>query len=352
MMLKGIAICMMMLHHCFLKGRFEEFGISLWPFSHAQMLDLAALCKICVSMFCFISGYGLFLSYKRNAAGRGKRPAGWIAIHWLSSFHEYFFVVVLAWILTFVADGRPKVVYMKDGLAGGIANAVCDLLGVSSMMGTKTINGTWWYMSAALVFIILTPFVCELALRMDAFSLLLLALIVPRLVLGGYPGSTSVWSFLPAYMCGAAFAAYDPVLKKLKNRIKRSRKRRAAAILILGVLLVLCSLAYLALPTKLYWDLKWGLFPVLFICFCLAVIRPGSPAYRIFGFLGVYSPLIFMIHSFYRHYYLNGFIYGFPHFTLVILVLLGLSLATAVLVRLLIRLTRYDRLIRVLKQKL
>ena len=59
---KGVAILIMMWHHCFLAGRFENFNILTWPLSYGHFTTIASFFKICVSLFAFVSGYGLNLS--------------------------------------------------------------------------------------------------------------------------------------------------------------------------------------------------------------------------------------------------------------------------------------------------
>ena len=50
--LKGIAIMMMMLHHNFrAHSLFDKYTISFYPFNEQQVVNLAASCKICVSLF-------------------------------------------------------------------------------------------------------------------------------------------------------------------------------------------------------------------------------------------------------------------------------------------------------------
>ena len=58
--LKGIAIVMMVLHHCFRVAKlYEGYEVSFFPFGEQQIVNVAFACKICVSVFAFISGYGL-----------------------------------------------------------------------------------------------------------------------------------------------------------------------------------------------------------------------------------------------------------------------------------------------------
>lgn len=78
--MKGIAIVMMLFHHQYLsRKRFEGFTVSFAPFADDTMIYMCSVFKICVPIYAFISGYGLYLSYrkKRSAPVRWTgRPAG------------------------------------------------------------------------------------------------------------------------------------------------------------------------------------------------------------------------------------------------------------------------------------
>ena len=61
--LKGLAIIIMMYHHCFAAvSRFEKYQIDFSPFTQDTMVPILYYGKICVSIFAFITGYGLFMS--------------------------------------------------------------------------------------------------------------------------------------------------------------------------------------------------------------------------------------------------------------------------------------------------
>ena len=47
--IKGAAILLMMWHHLFLVGRFDNYTINFWPFQEWQITHFAAYAKICVS---------------------------------------------------------------------------------------------------------------------------------------------------------------------------------------------------------------------------------------------------------------------------------------------------------------
>ena len=60
MALKGVAILMMMFHHCFCTlDRFKEHTVSFFPLNQTLVVDISAMFKICVSIFVFITGIGI-----------------------------------------------------------------------------------------------------------------------------------------------------------------------------------------------------------------------------------------------------------------------------------------------------
>lgn len=67
--IKGIAIAMMLFHHLFRNGlgAHEQYDIVYFPFPETNIRNIATMFKICVALFTFISGYGLYLNYKKTA---------------------------------------------------------------------------------------------------------------------------------------------------------------------------------------------------------------------------------------------------------------------------------------------
>lgn len=65
--MKGIAIVIMLFHHMYLsQDRFEGLNVVFTPFSADRIMYLCRTFKICVPIYAFISGYGLYLSYRKN----------------------------------------------------------------------------------------------------------------------------------------------------------------------------------------------------------------------------------------------------------------------------------------------
>ena len=62
---------MLLFHHLYCStGRFDGYAVSFFPFSEESIVELALLFKNCVSIFAFISGYGLLKSIAAVPPGR------------------------------------------------------------------------------------------------------------------------------------------------------------------------------------------------------------------------------------------------------------------------------------------
>ena len=336
--LKGIAILIMLFHHLFLKGRFDGYSIAFAPFSEKQITDIANYCKVCVSLYAFVSGYGLYLSYSGNRLSDKK----WIACRYIKTFSGFWIVVVLSWIVCQIIDGRTALIYIEKNRGGsGVVNMFLDFLGLACLCGTKSICGTWWYMSAAFLFILMTPLVAR---RGNSISLACIAVFVfIRVIAGGkmseyyntYLGGSTPFSYLMPFLIGALFAK-----KNLINRLINA-PHRWLRFLIELILLMGTYILYLKISTSYFFDIKWGLLPLPLILFCVEYVIPRRSLRPILVFLGKHSMNIFLTHTFIRGTYLQDTIYSFHHFLISFLVLLFISLALSLLIEWIKKTLRY-----------
>ena len=345
-LVKGAALLMMLWHHNFLEGRFEKYDLNLWPLAEYQVTDLASFFKICVSLFAFISGYGLYLSYKKSAE-RKVRNGDWVLSRYCSTMGGYWFVVVLSWIVCALVDGRPARIYDFDiSLFRGIWNAALDFLGLSNFFGSPILNGTWWYMSAATVFILLTPVLFWAMERFGSLTVMGIVFVLPRLC-GGYPGGNGWLSFLMAFYMGMVFskdALFDRWTGYWEEKCTTLPRR---ALKLLGSMAALALLYKLfgRISSTMYWDIKWGLIPVAVILFIRDYLSRIPVVSRVLMFIGDHSMNIFLTHTFIRHYYCAGFTYSWDNIPMILLVLLVISIAMSYAIEGLKKLTRYEQLL-------
>lgn len=345
LIVKGTAILMMMWHHCFLKGRFENYPVTFWPLAESQVINIASFCKTCVSLFAFVSGYGLYLSYQKKKAG-GKDTSRWQMIRIVKTLSNYWIVVVLAWIVCTWMDGRPYQVYgFEKSLFTGLWNMGIDFFGLSSLASAPKLGEDWWYISAALAFILLLPLIDLAFDKVSCLCTISAILIFPRMC-NGYPGSVHFLSFLPIFCFGMIFAKYDLFAKWSKKWIKEDIPWRT--VLGLALLLAFWLTAYKLyyhLPTKSWWDVKYNVIPLVTILLCYTLTRFVPLLGNVLAFFGTHATNIWLIHAFIRHTYCESFIYGMGHFTLIMATLFLISLCLSIFIEAIKKAVHYSTFI-------
>lgn len=357
--LKGLAIFMLMCIHCFGSARrFGGFEISFWPLSQELYVDLAYYCKICVSIFAFISGYGLYLSAKNKVEGVTEANK-WTVSRVLKTLSGFWYWYIICFVVIFIYNGKPERVYFDDGVVRGIIYMLIDFLGLAELFGTPVLNGSWWYMSAAVVYIVLMPLVVRWTKKFGWFSLFVVIIIIPRLLFNSkFFGASNIFTFFLPVCLGALFAEFK-IFEKIENiSIVGNKKRNEALLLLLGLVTVFVSICiWISVSHRVLWEYHFGIAPVIVITFFNRfIIREGKllrkTVNRVFLFLGKYSMDIYFFHGFLRTYILKEFLYSMKYPIFTILSLLVISLGIAVVFGFIKKLIRFDKLIALLEKKI
>ncbi|MCR5553999.1 MAG: acyltransferase, partial [Bacteroidales bacterium] len=349
---KGLAIILMLIHHCFLnKARYKGQLVIFTPFSEIAVNEFAYAMKICVAIFTFLSAYGIYLSYQKkintcNEEVNLKNIYILVFKRLISLLTGYWFVflTVQLYSLIVVRDGRYLRVYGSG--TKGVLFFLIDFLGLAELFNTPTFLATFWYMSLAILIVLLMPFLVMCYKKIGA--ILLIAFSVLFAVL--FPvNSKHTMAYLPWYLTclclGMVSASRNWLVsfKKLSgesNCLKRASK--AAIELIIIALFLYCRQTTrntLLLPI---WD---SLLPFLIVVFMFEYINNIPVVGSSLQFLGVHSMNIFLIHNFIRVIWYFKFTYSFRYAPLIVIVLLGVSLAVSFVLENLKRLLRYDRAI-------
>ena len=334
--LKGIAIVMMLFHHCFqMASRYDGWTILFSPLREQQVINLAVGCKICVAIFAFISGYGLFLGIKN------KRDIStiWCIKRYIKTMSGYWFLWITAAVITQITDKRMTRSFFYDGPYRGFIYVLLDFFGVKQLFGTPQLLSFSWYMSAAVVFILITPLVYkardELWLVL-AGSILLLRSLHPGK--SGFTGNEAVYTYLSPYLLGAIFARYS-----LFDRWQRIGAGhiwvRVYRIAVESWLVVVCYKLYQNIPREYFWEFHYGIYPIIFILLCMEFISIVAVLRRRLCFLGKHSMNIWLLHGFFRPYTYAG-----KHFVVVVILLICVSLTLSIVVERLKKLVKYDKL--------
>lgn len=350
--IKGIGILIMLFHHLYCDTeRFEGFAIDFSPFGQDLVVSVSLFCKICVSLFAFITGYGLLKSVSKIDFNR-KNVFTWSTDRVIKTMSGFWFIYILAFIVCMIINGRPLEVYFSGSKLRGVLYVVLDFLGLANLFDTPTLNGTWWYMSAALIFIILVPIVYMVTRKIGYLPVIVVIAALPRLLKVGYPGGVNAYSFILVMVFGMMFSEYN-VFERISNILPKNKALNyIVPFLVFGAMSALCYLLFRVYPQHEGWEFNFAVVPVIIICFVrYCVIRiPGVK--QALCFFGRHSMTIFLTHTFIRYTYLNEFTYSFGSFILIYIVLVADSLALALVIDLVKRLIRFDRLTKAVINKI
>lgn len=349
MALKGIAIMMLLLHHTFsIKSHYEGYIVSFYPLAETQVHNIGMACKICVSIFAFITGYGLFLSFGKHEGKISK----WCARRYVRTFSGYWFVWILTAIVCQLIDGNTLHFFLRDGGYNGFIYSLLDFLGTSMLFMQPRLMGSTWYMSTVIIFILLIPLIYRW--KDELWFFLAMHVVFLRVVLS-YDGSlvntgyTTIFSFITPFLLGCLFAKYGWIDQWIKIGsgsllIKIYKLLAESWLLIFGYKL------YQNTPWNTFWDYHFGLFPVLVIIFCIEFITAIPGLRLVLYFLGRHSMNIFLVHSTLKKY-LRDFIFSRGHFMICMMTLLLLSILVSLLIEELKKAVQYKKLVSWLEKK-
>ena len=358
MQMKGIAIIILLFHHCFLNAQrwatvpYEKlattkgwgyYPISFAPFSSHTIQYLASFSKICVAMFVFMTGYGMWVSYESQK--KKTTMSNYIKKRMVTLMTGFLIIFVVTEILA-IPTGRFIEVYGPDFRS--VVYMIIDALGLAKLLGTPLFCLTWWYMSLAIVLIMIFPFVHSIMEKYQ-WVVVVASIIVPRAC--GFGQSTDLFRYLLAYTLGMYFAQHD-----LLARIKEKFMEQNVAGKLLSLIVSLIGLAVIIKCRQNAWigwkylDFWDGFAAMYMIVISYIYILNGKWIVKGLGFLGKHSMNIFLIHSFYRDVFFHEFTYSFYYAWLDYIVLMAISLVTSIVLEWFKKLIRYEKFIEWVKR--
>lgn len=353
MQMKGIAIIILLFHHCFLNAQrwatvpYEKlattkgwgyYPISFAPFSSHTIQYLASFSKICVAMFVFMTGYGMWVSYESQK--KKTTMSNYIKKRMVTLMTGFLIIFVVTEILA-IPTGRFIEVYGHDFRS--VVYMIIDALGLAKLLGTPLFCLTWWYMSLAIVLIMIFPFVHSIMEKYQ-WVVVVASIIVPRAC--GFGQSTDLFRYLLAYTLGMYFAQHD-----LLARIKEKFMEQNVAGKLLSLIVSLIGLAVIIKCRQNAWigwkylDFWDGFAAMYMIVISYIYILNGKWIVKGLGFLGKHSMNIFLIHSFYRDVFFHEFTYSFYYAWVDYIVLMAISLVTSIVLEWFKKLIRYEKFI-------
>ena len=350
--LKGIAILMMYVHHFYLSPeRWAGYTVDFFPLTESMTVYLAEFLKTCVCVFVFITGYGMTQSLKQKHPNLRPSSTDMLSYtrHRLVSLLSNFIFVYLLVILVSFPTGRFFEIYGRSG--SSILYVLVDMFGLAKLFKTPSYVGTWWYMSLAIVLVVLFPLFVKLY-REYRWAFLFAVMLLPRF-LNLRVVNTNLLHYTLAMALGM-YCAESDLFSRWKN-FEETRLRKIPKILLfLFQLLLLAALVVFRQSDAGQGLLEVfdGIIPVYIAYFgrlYLFRLRGLSPVLR---FLGKHSMNMFLTHTLIRTTFFQDFSYSFGNAWLNVLVLLVITVLLSMVIEALKKLVHFSDFVHFLTAKI
>ena len=312
--IKGVAICLMLWHHL--------FPNALYSGESSVVVFMAAVGKVCVSLFLLMSGYGLACQYSKVIAGaKNLKDRFGVTIKFISKryvkFYTGYWIIFLIFVL--LGSGCLGVPlgsrYETDDV---LFPLVVDFFG---FMGYHSYNITWWFNRAILLLYIAFPILFLIIRKIPYISLVLAfgIMLVPIPV--AFINEMTIWMF--PFFIGMFWAMKIPQGYIIANKRKY--------FLLLPIVLILCCVLVYFRQNRIVPYFTGiavdGLLALVISMLVIMLIRNLPVVNVVFSFLGKHSANVYMVHTFLFKYWFPQFIYAPKYAILIFLLLLSCSLA-------------------------
>ncbi len=332
---KGIAVLLLLMYHLFENEVLvTSMDVIYEPFSLNGFLTFTGFGNICVSIFVFLTGYGisagLFAQDGMPPMKTAYTQAAKRFLILMANFAVLFFSVNLLWWNKF--DYASLYGVNKQGFLYFLTDAT----GLSMFFDTPTLNLTWWYMEVAYILIFLVPVLAWLVKKLG--NLAMLAAFFAPFVVTLQP---DVERYLFVAVMGVC-AAHGHWLDRLMSLKLHPAVQWMAGIA--GVILcVMIRQNYVVYETYVW--LADG--PIaMFLIYVSAVLVNSVPVVgTVIRFIGKHSMNIYLVHTFFYMALWRDYIYRFRYAGVTFLLLLAVCLAYSVVLELLKRVVGMRKLL-------
>ena len=328
--LYGLAILLMIYHHLFvMPERLNNNYISILDFKNFDLeLKIAIFCKMCVAIYAFISGYGLYVSSTRidgNGIKRIKKVYVYIFKHLINFYKKYWLVFAI-----FIPMGFILNVYTFN-----IREFILSIMGKGVIY-----NVEWWYVIKYVKMLIVFPII-EFLLKKSSEPkdnlikgiILFFALVYyfifsnKDLNIIGYIMSNI---YMVIFFVGILIARYK-IFQTIYDICCKFKKKTIVLISLLSIFgVVLIRMYYAKEPTWASGDMF--LTPILIFSFIVLLreLNLKRVSY-VLKFIGKYSIYMWLTHTFFAYYYFQDLVLLPRVSILIYLWLIIISLITSII---------------------
>ena len=323
--IKGIAICAMLFHHLF----YETVAYGNWT------QQIAIVCKVCVSMFLFVSGYGMTVQYSKldchRVRNRITSTLKFLLRRLIKFYLNYWTIFIIIVPLGVFAFGRTlSIAYGTDNSIW--SSLIKDILGIQ---GAESYIVTWWFNALIISLYLLFPLLHWLMKRKSiAIGFIVLLFLWPRNYIVNnffyifYLWNSNLAIYALIFTLGIFIAQHIKSINIFLNKIK-------IQLVFTFSLLVSISLCFARqLFVEEYADqITLDAFITTFVVLSIVVFcRMARLKISPLAVLGKHSMNIYLIHTFILMIFFPKFIFECKFSPIIFIALLGESFAISVII--------------------
>lgn len=154
---KGVAIAMMLCLHLFNRDYHRLFVPNLFVGKQPLSYYISLFCDCCVWIYCFCSGYGLYIT-------RQNKPATFVQTNRLRLFKLYinYWVVLLLFVVVL-----GTILGKSANYPGNWLTFIYNFTSLDS-----SYNGAWWFLSCYALLVVLAPIIFRLIEKVNNYFVL------------------------------------------------------------------------------------------------------------------------------------------------------------------------------------
>lgn len=319
--LKFIAVVLMIILHTFaFPERIEGVNfISIWNIGERAIeYKLSKFGEICIGMFIFLSGYGLYIQYGENI------KVQYIFQRLLKLYMNYWVVIAI-----FIPIGQYMGKYKIE-----MKSFLLTITGIK-----PSYNGEWWFITLYIMLLIVYPLLVKILEKYNiilvggvSFVINVIGFVITKLVY--IIGSTGILTHLVSILLGGQFlfvmgmmVAKYRLFDALKNRLDINRKYYILIAIILSfIILFMIHIPIIGEISKLI------LIPVF-----IFVVGNLLSEKTWLNILGKHSTNIWLVHSFFCYYLFQELAFLPKYSILIIIWIYILSIGCSFGINLIIR---------------
>lgn len=329
-MAKGLAILGLIMHHLYVQKGAEVHGSPMiWINQDVPLIYyLGFLGGICLPIYCFCTGYALFLQFNHME----------LKEYLKKTYFRLFKFLIHFWIICIIFT----IVGLFFDQYGEIPGNIYRFLGNFFLL-EHTYNGAWWFASTYMVFILLSPLFLKLVKKVDSrilfitFAMIFCAYYVCKVMrlFNTSPEEyywkgflvrklSDLWYVLFFYVVGMLLAKEKIIsrIRKWWDKVTGDKSNFSLFIVVMVVTLAICVIEISGLVY----------FFAIFYFICFHLWKKPEPVEKFFLFLGEHSTNIWLIHMFFYLFIFKDLVFIVKYPVFVLMFMFGLSITCSYMI--------------------